>query len=202
MRLTGTDLACRRAGRLVFSGIGFTVSSGGLLAIVGRNGAGKSSLLAMLMGRLAPEAGRIAVEDAGDRSLLECIHFVGHRDGLKAALTVSENLAFATDILGEPGIALSDALTAVGLAHAADLPVAYLSAGQRRRIALARLLVAKRPIWLLDEPTSALDARSHGIVADLVRRHLSENGLAVVATHQSLGVEGEVLDLDEGMRGP
>ncbi len=188
MQLIVEGLACRRAGRRVFSGLSFALGSGGALAVTGRNGAGKSSLLAILSGRLMPDAGAVRIEGAGDLAALpEALHAVGHRDALKAALSARENLAFAQGLLGTPRLSPEAALAALGLAHAIDLPVAYLSAGQRRRVALARLLVAHRPLWLLDEPTSALDAASQGILARLVAAHRAEGGLVIAATHQPLG---------------
>lgn len=187
VRLIAEDLACRRSGRRVFSSLSFVLEPGEALAVTGRNGAGKSSLLAVLAGRLAPASGRVRTEDAGDLlALAEGLHAVGHRDALKGGLTARENLAFAQALLGAPRLAPEAALAELGLAHAADLPVAYLSAGQRRRVALARLLVAHRPLWLLDEPTSALDAASQTALARLVARHRAEGGLVIAATHQAL----------------
>ncbi|MGJ3264518.1 MAG: heme ABC exporter ATP-binding protein CcmA [Salinarimonas sp.] len=189
MRLVVEDLESRRSGRRIFEGVSFTLSPGEALVVTGRNGAGKSTLIAILSGRLRPAAGRVALEGAGERSLPESLHLVGHRDGLKAALTAGENLRFAADLLGGAGgLSSRDALARVGLAHAHDLPVAYLSAGQRRRTALARLLVAQRPLWLLDEPTSALDVASQETLAELMRAHLAGGGMLVVATHQALGL--------------
>ncbi len=138
MRLIAEDLACRRSGRRIFSGLSFTLEPGEALTVTGRNGAGKSSLLAILAGRLRPEAGRLRAEEVGERTIPECLHVVGHRDGLKGALTAEENLAFARDLLGDADLSPREALARLGLAHAAGLPVAYLSAGQRRRVALAR----------------------------------------------------------------
>ncbi len=160
VRIVVNNLACRRSGRLVFADVSFTLSGGEALVVTGRNGAGKSSLLALLSDRLRPDAGAIDVEGIGDAGLMERLHLVGHRIGLKTALTAEENLSFARDLLGDPGLLPREALDVVGLGHAAPLPVAYLSAGQRRRVALARLLVAHRPLWLLDEPTAALDAET------------------------------------------
>ncbi len=187
MRLQVANLACRRSERLIFNDISFALGPGEALAVTGRNGAGKSTLLAVLAGRLRPAEGSIRVEGVGEKSLQECLHLVGHADALKSALTAQENLVFARDLLGDPVMAPRDALAAVGLAHAAALPVAYLSAGQRRRVALARLLVARRPLWLLDEPTAALDAGSQEMLAGLMNRHLGEGGLIIAATHQPLG---------------
>lgn len=188
VRLIVQDLACRRSGRRIFAGLGFTLEAGEAIMITGRNGAGKSSLLAMLAGRLKPDAGTIRVDDVGEAALSECLHVVGHRDGLKGALTAAENLGFARDILGAPTASPREAMTKLGLAHALNLPVGYLSAGQRRRVALARLLVCRRPLWLLDEPTAALDTASQGVLAGLMARHRAEGGLVVAATHMPIGL--------------
>ena len=186
LRLSVNDLACERGGRRIFEGVSFTLLSTEALVITGRNGAGKSSLLDILAGRLHPAAGTILLEGTGERTLAECLHYVGHRDALKAALTAEENLTFARDFLGHPALKPREALEAVGLAHAARLPVAYLSAGQRRRVALARLLVAHRPLWLLDEPTSALDAASQETLRLLLERHRREGGMIAATTHSPL----------------
>lgn len=186
MRLSVENLACDRGGRRIFEGVTFALAPGEALVITGRNGAGKSSLLDMLAGRLAPAAGRIRFAGEGERSLAESLHYVGHRDALKAALTARENLDFARGFLGDPALASEDALSAVGLAHAAELPVAYLSAGQRRRVALARLLVARRPLWLLDEPAAALDAASQDILRGLIEAHRDGGGMAIATTHAPL----------------
>ncbi|WP_336490764.1 heme ABC exporter ATP-binding protein CcmA [Methylobacterium nigriterrae] len=190
MRLTVSDLAVRRSGRRIFAGLSFALGPGEALMVTGRNGAGKSTLLAVLAGRLKPDAGEVRVADVGEASLPECLHVVGHRDGLKGALTAAENLRFARDLLGDPALAPREALREMGLAHALDLPVAYLSAGQRRRVALARLLVCHRPLWLLDEPTAALDAASQAVLAGLMARHRAAGGLVIAATHQALGLDG------------
>ena len=190
MRIAVENLACRRAGRLVFEGLSFALDEGQALVVTGRNGAGKSSLLAILAGQLRPHAGAVRAEGIGERSLPEALHLVGHRDALKGALTAAENLAFARDLLGDAAAAPGEALEAVGLAHAARLPVAYLSAGQRRRVALARLIVARRPLWLLDEPTAALDTGAQETLVGLMRTHLSEGGLVIAATHAPLPLPG------------
>lgn len=190
MRLTATDLAVSRSGRRIFSGLSFALGPGEALMVTGRNGAGKSTLLALLAGRLKSDSGTIAVADVGEATLPECLHVVGHRDGLKAPLTAQENLAFARDLLGAPTASPREALVELGLGHALTLPVAYLSAGQRRRVALARLLVCRRPLWLLDEPSAALDTASQGVLAGLMARHRAEGGLIIAATHQPLGLEG------------
>jgi heme exporter protein A len=186
LRLSVNNLACERGERRIFEDVSFALGSGEALVITGRNGAGKSSLLDLLAGRLHPAAGTIVLDGAGERSLAECLHYVGHRDALKGALTTQENLAFAQNFLGDPRLSPRDALEAVGLAHAAGLPVAYLSAGQRRRVALARLLVAHRPLWLLDEPTAALDAASQDTLRLLLERHRDGGGMIAATTHSPL----------------
>ncbi len=203
MRLSVENLACRRSGRRIFSGLSFCLGPGQALTVTGRNGAGKSTLLAILSGRLRPDAGTLAVADVGEASLPECLHVVGHRDGLKAAMTAGENLSFARVLLGAPRLSTRDALERLGLAHAHDLPVAYLSAGQRRRVALARLLVCRRPLWLLDEPTAALDTPSQAMLAALMAEHRSGGGLVIAATHQALGLDdAQTLHIEPGTAAP
>ncbi len=186
LRLSVNNLVCDRGERRIFEGVSFTLMPGEALIITGRNGAGKSSLLEILAGRLHPVGGTIALEGAGERSLTECLHYVGHRDALKSALTAQENLEFAQQFLGNTDLPPLDALEAVGLAHAARLPVGYLSAGQRHRVALARLLVAHRPLWLLDEPTSALDTASQDTLRDLLEEHRERGGMIAATTHSPL----------------
>jgi heme exporter protein A len=190
VRIVVENLACRRASRRVFESLSFTLGPGEALLVTGRNGAGKSSLLSLLAGRLRSEAGTIRAEGIGESTLSECLHLVAHRDALKGALTAEENLSFARDLLGAPALSPLEALDAVGLRHAAPLPVAYLSVGQRRRVALARLLVAHRPVWLLDEPTSALDGPSQDTLLQLMAAHLAGGGLIVTATHAPLDISG------------
>ena len=188
MRLVAADLACERSGRPVFAGLSFVVGAGEGLVLTGRNGAGKSSLLMMLAGQIEPAAGRLELEGAPrERTLPELAHYIGHRDALKPSLTPLESLDFWRSMLGHPAATPEQALDRMGLGHAADLPCAYLSAGQRRRLALARLLVSARPVWLLDEPTAALDAASQRLFDSLVDDHLATGGLAVAATHVPLG---------------
>jgi heme exporter protein A len=189
MRLSGIGLACVRGGREVFSGLGFELAGGEALAITGRNGAGKSSLLRIIAGLLHPAAGQVRLDGAeGELPLPEQAHYLGHRDAFKPALTVTENLSFWRDMLGGAGGDVADTLAACGLGHAALLPAGFLSAGQRRRLSMARLLVAKRPVWLLDEPTSALDADGQLLVARLMGEHLAAGGLILAATHGPLGI--------------
>ena len=195
MNLSGLDLTCVRGGRRVFSRINFSVTGGGALVLTGPNGAGKSSLLRMIAGLIRPTEGRLALE-GGDAELSvgEQAHYVGHLDPLKPALTVTENLRFWARFLNgraDPNEAARAArgLDAVGLADLAHLPAGYLSAGQRRRLSLARVLAAPRPIWLLDEPTTALDAASQDRLRQVMHAHLSGGGLVVAATHGPLGLD-------------
>lgn len=196
MRLAGHDLACVRGGRQVFAGVNFAVASGEALAVTGRNGAGKTTLLRLIAGLLEPTAGQVELSGGhADMSAGEQAHYLGHREGLKPALSVRENLDFWYAFLSGRDASSASALDAVGLAGLAALPAAYLSAGQRRRLALARLLVAPRPIWLLDEPTAALDAAGQQRLGELMRAHLARGGIIVAATHGPLGLEAKELKL-------
>jgi heme exporter protein A len=200
MRLLGRGIKCVRGGREVFSELDFTAISGEALAVTGPNGAGKTSLLRIIAGLLTVAAGSIGLED-GERelTLAEQAHYLGHRDAMKPALSVLENLAFWRNFLGGDASNAAQSLAAVGLDHAADLPAAYLSAGQRRRLSIARLLAVRRPIWLLDEPTSALDAPGQSLFATLMRDHLARGGLIVAATHAPLGVDAKELRIGGGV---
>jgi heme exporter protein A len=190
MTLSAQALSCQRGGRSIFEGLGFSVAGGEALLVTGRNGAGKSSLLRMVAGLLRIAGGTLSLAGGDpERSIGEQAHYLGHSDALKPALTVEENLAFWTAWLGgagEPG----EALTALGLETLAGLPAAYLSAGQKRRLSIARLVAVKRPLWLLDEPTSALDTASQAVLLDLMRGHLAGGGMIVAATHLPLGIDG------------
>lgn len=188
-RLIADDLACIRGGRVVFEGLDFEVGGGEALIVTGRNGAGKSSLLRQIAGLVDLAEGWIALE-GGDTELTlpEQTHYIGHLDALKAAMSVRETALFWSGYLG--GGDIDDALERLDLDDLVDLPVAYLSAGQRRRLALARLLLAPRPVWLLDEPTVALDRASVARLVVLMEAHLADGGIIVAATHQDLGLCG------------
>ena len=196
MRLVAEALAVARGGRPILEGVSLAVPAGGALAVVGPNGAGKSTLLRTLAGLIRPLSGAIRIEgDDPEIPPRERMHLLGHLDAVKSALSVERNLAFARDVLGGEGD-LSEALERVGLGRIADLPGAALSAGQRRRLALARLIAAPRPVWLLDEPTAALDAGGQALLARLVGEHRARGGMVVAATHAELGFEGgATLDL-------
>jgi heme exporter protein A len=189
MRLSGRGVRCVRSGREVFSGLDFEAASGEALAVTGPNGSGKTSLLRLIAGLLTVADGSIDLT-GGDKELTlpEQAHYLGHRDALKPALSVAENLSFWRDFLGGEAFDGRESLAAVGLDHAAQLPAAFLSAGQRRRLSIARLLAVRRPVWLLDEPTSALDAAGQSLFVALMADHLTRGGLIVAATHAPLGI--------------
>ncbi len=164
------------------------------MLITGPNGAGKTTLLRAIAGFMQPDAGTVRIMGAeGELELAPSVHYLGHRDGLKAALTVRENLTLAPALLEGRGIDLAAAAERLKLIPLLDLAVAVLSAGQRRRTALARLLMVDRPIWLLDEPTAALDAASTDIAAGLIKDHVAMGGMAMVATHLPLGLPAREL---------
>lgn len=194
MRLSGRQIDCTRGGRSVFSRLDFEAASGEVLAVVGPNGSGKTSLLCLIAGLLAPAAGSVALE-GGEPELTvpEQAHYLGHRDALKPALSVRENLSFWQDFLGGRASDAGECLAAVGLGHATHLPAAYLSAGQRRRLSIARLLVVRRPVWLLDEPTSALDTAGQELFGGIMRDHLAGGGIIIAATHTPLGIDAREL---------
>ena len=194
MRLSGRQLRCVRGGREVFSGLDFAAASGEALAVTGANGSGKTSLLRLVAGLLMAAGGSSDLEGGeAELTLPEQSHYLGHRDALKPALSVLENLSFWRDFLGADVADEGRCLAAVALDHAMHLPAAYLSAGQRRRLSIARLLAVRRPIWLLDEPTSALDAAGQDMFAGLMRDHLAQGGIIVAATHAPLGIEAREL---------
>ena len=192
MRLEVSDIRVERGGRRVLDGLSFELAPGEALIVTGPNGAGKSTLLRVLAGLLPLKQGRIAIVGTKDPPpCAELAHYLGHADGNKASLTAAENLSFWAAMLTsrqgrEAALPPREALAFFALAHATDLPVAVLSAGQKRRVALARLLVAARPIWLLDEPMNALDAASQARLSELMRSHLSEGRMIVAATHGAL----------------
>jgi heme exporter protein A len=196
MELKGLDLTCVRGGRRVFEGIDFTVESGKSVVLTGANGAGKSSLLRLIAGLIRPDGGSLVLSGGdGELTVGEQAHYVGHLDPLKPALTVTENLTFWVRFLNggappEDSGEVERGLDTVGLGELGHLPAGYLSAGQRRRLSLARILAVPRPIWLLDEPTTALDAASQQRLAGVMQAHLRGGGIILAATHGPLGLDG------------
>lgn len=200
--LRAEKLACRRGERLLFRDLDFTLSGGQALLLRGPNGSGKSSLLRLVAGLLPIDAGGLAwrgrdVGALGAAYRAE-LAFLGHLDALKPQLSLRENLQFWADLNGATR-AVDDTLAEVGLARNADLPAQILSAGQRRRFGLSRLLLRPVPIWLLDEPTTALDRDGQALVLQLIDRHLAGGGLAVISSHDALAV-GNSVTLDLGGR--
>ena len=189
-KLTATDLACARFGAPVFEGVTFQLISGAILVVRGPNGSGKSSLLRVLASLLPPSEGTIACDlGAGvipAEAVARSVHLVGHRSALTEALSASENLRFQTAVLGGDRALVGSALERVGLAASERTPARLLSAGQRRRLALARLITTPRPIWLLDEPTEFLDAAGETMVGELIEFHCRAGGIVVVASHGGL----------------
>ena len=184
VRLEAAGLACVRGGWPVFAGVSLAVGPGELLAVAGPNGSGKTSLLRILAGLLPAAAGRVAIEPREPPAL----DLLGHADGLKAALTLGDNLRFWRRIFGgrTDEAVIAEAAGRVGLGHALDLPAGVMSAGQRRRAGLARLILSRRPLWLLDEPGAALDRDGEAILGRLMESHLAARGTIIAATHHPL----------------
>ena len=192
----GQGLDCIRGERLVFSGLSFRVEAGSAMVLVGPNGAGKSSLLRLMAGLLPPAAGMLSWNGAAIPDDPEAhrrrIAWLGHGDAVKPGLTTLENAIFWATLAGHerPGDGALDALARLGLEALRDTPGRFLSQGQRRRLALTRLLVTASPLWLLDEPTVALDAASVALVEGLLAGHLRAGGLVVLATHVPVALSG------------
>jgi heme exporter protein A len=200
--LIAEDLACRRGDRLVFAGLSCRVSPGGALIVTGANGSGKSSLLRVLATLLRPAAGNLFWDGAAVATALPryrtAIHYLGHLDALKPALSPRETLAFWAAQRGAGPDQLEPALAAFGLEAIADWPCRWLSAGQRRRVALARLVAAPAPVWLLDEPTAALDRAGEESLFAALAAHRAGGGCALIATHAPIPAESaETLAIDD-----
>src|SRR5688572_8898545 len=190
------DAAVRRGGRLLFEGVSLNLAAGEACALTGANGSGKTSLLRAVAGLVRLEAGEIGfggVDPADARG--EGLHLVGHADGLKAARTAREELTFWSRWTGGAKASIQEAAEALDLVPLLDLEVRRLSAGQRRRLALARMLAAPRPLWLLDEPLSPLDARWREGFGALMKRHLDGGGLILAAVHDPLPTAARSLEL-------
>ncbi len=197
MYLEAANLAARRGEDLIFEDVSFHLKSGEALVLTGRNGSGKSTLLRVVAGLLRQERGSVSFTDPQGNAherVGEISHYLGHRNAMKSELTVAENLEFWRRFLGDThgvsGISMDQAAEAVGLAGITHLPFGYLSAGQQRRFAFAKLLIAYRPVWILDEPTAALDTSGDRLFAELVEAHRRRGGIVLAATHQPLSLEG------------
>ena len=195
-QLIARDIACVRGGRLLFAGLGFSLAAGGAMALCGPNGIGKSSLLAILAGLLPAAAGSVELPSDTGR-----ISYLGHGDGLKPWATVAETLAFWAAVNG-PGNALArrqaidEAMEAFALGPLAALPCRYLSAGQRRRVALGRVMATAAQLWLMDEPATALDETGARTFDDALSGHVAAGGMAVIATHAPIALDGiETLEI-------
>ena len=201
MRLIAENLSGERGGEPVFEDIGFTLENGEALIVTGPNGSGKSTLLRVIAGLLPHASGRIGIEGGGEEfpTVAAACHYLGHQNAMKAALTVRENLEFWQSFAGSGKLGIADALDDVGLGGLGHLPFGYLSTGQKRRAAIAKLLISHRPVWLLDEPTAGLDKASDARLAGLMRDHCAAGGIVVAATHLPLGLEGvKALEMGRG----
>lgn len=199
---SGENLTCRRGGRMVFTGLGFSVPSGGALVLRGPNGSGKTTLLRLMAGLARPVTGRLtwsgaALEDSDAHG--KHLRFIGHLDAIKPAFTVRENLTFWAAFWGIADASLvAKAMEAFGLGALADFPARLLSAGQRHRLALARLIASPAPLWLLDEPANALDDRSLNALTQTIADHRARGGMVVLASHGAdLVTGGTTLALDK-----
>ena len=196
--LSVSDLECQRGDRRLFSGVGFRLGDGELMYLQGRNGTGKTSLLRLLCGLLPPAGGEIfwrgqPIKRLGEDYRRE-LCFLGHHNAIKEELTPLENLSISAALAATPldTEQALDALAQLGLAGREDLPCRYLSQGQKRRVALSRLVFDQRPLWLLDEPFVALDTAAVELVAGLIGAHLQRGGLAVLTTHQPVEIVGGI----------
>lgn len=192
----GDNLTCFRGGRIVFADLSFSLDNGDALVLRGPNGSGKSSLLRVMAGLVDPVAGAVTWDDIGNGSSIQSdpdahhrhIHFVGHADAVKPVLSVRENVSFWAKLrTSAPDV--DGALSALGIIDLADVPGRFLSAGQKRRVGLARVLAAPAPLWLLDEPATALDAGGIEALENAIRAHRAGGGMVVASTHQNLQID-------------
>ena len=188
MELTAKDITCERGGRIVFRDVSFTLRQGQLMQLTGPNGSGKSSLLRLIAGLNEAQAGTLSLSGGvGELAIGQQAHYIAHQEAVKTALTVEENLAFWRDFLGGGDVA--EALEAFALTRLATYPAGLLSAGQKRRLALARLVLVPRALWLLDEPTVGLDTASLARLVTVMSAQLDRGGMIIAATHVPLGRE-------------
>ncbi len=190
MELTADNLTCERGGRTVFTGVRFAVSNGQLMQLTGPNGSGKSSLLRMIAGLNEAASGNLKLEGGhDDLTIGQQAHYIAHQEAVKTALSVAENLAFWRDFMGAGDV--ERAMAAFDLTRLSSYPAGLLSAGQKRRLALARLVLVPRVLWLLDEPTVGLDAASMARLVGVMAGHLEQGGIIIAATHVPLGRESD-----------
>lgn len=199
-RFGGEGLRCRRGGRLVFDGLEFELASGGVLILKGPNGSGKSSLLRIMASLIPLERGSMLWDGApvadDPPAHAARLHYVGHADAAKLAMTAEELLGFWREMRGGDGVAVEAALDAFGIVHRADFPARYLSSGQKRRLALARLLVSEAALWILDEPTVGLDVDGVAALEAAIAAHRARGGMVVAATHIGFETGAGVSELD------
>lgn len=188
MRLVAEKLAGERGGEIVFADISFALEAGAALVVTGPNGSGKSTMLRIVAGLLPAAGGAAQLEGGGEEwpTIASACHYLGHANAMKTALSVAENLGFWRDFLGHPHLSIDEALEMVGLPDIGRLPFGYLSTGQKRRVAIAKMLTSYRPVWLVDEPTAGLDKASEKGFEELMRLHLDDGGIVVAATHLPL----------------
>ncbi len=195
MKLIVENLGLSRAGQTIVSGISFELEAGEALIVTGENGSGKSTTLRGIAGLHPLSEGSVQLLDETGKgfegSTKEYCHYLGHQNGMKPALSVRENLEFWQKFCGEPDLTIEEALDEVDLSHTIDLPFSYLSAGMKRRVSIARLLVSDRPVWIVDEPTAGLDAQSVRLFTGLCKAFCQGGGILIAATHLPLGLETE-----------
>lgn len=198
----GEGLVCVRGDRMVFQDLDFNLEPGGALILIGPNGAGKSSLLRMQAGLLKPYAGRLmwdgedALDDIDEHGAK--LHYVGHHDAIKPVLTANENILFWAQLRGTGAGGVESALNTFDIEHLYDVPGRFLSAGQKRRVNLSRIIAAPAPLWLLDEPTTALDKATVKRLEQAIQAHRDAGGMVVLSTHTDVNMPGaKVLDLAE-----
>ncbi len=192
MRLIAENLGGERSGQAVFCAVNLSLETGEALIITGPNGVGKSTLLRVIAGLLPSSTGTVRLEGGGEKfpTPASASHYLGHLNAMKPAMSVTENLSFWQDFCGDQALDVTEALDMVGLGAIGHLPYGYLSTGQRRRISIAKLLVSRRPVWILDEPSAGLDRQSEKQLVGLMSAHLADGGIIVAATHQPLGIDG------------
>ncbi len=199
-RFEGNGLGCQRGGRLVFDRLDFTLASGGVLILKGPNGSGKSSLLRTMATLVRPARGELRWDGApvtdDPQAHAGNLHYVGHADAAKPAMTAEELLTFWSRMCGASGISVSAALERFGIGHRSDFPARYLSSGQKRRLALARLLVSEAPLWILDEPTVGLDVNGVAALEEAIAAHRKRGGMIVAATHIQFETGDHVAELE------